>query len=295
MSLLADRMSRLSPYLFAELDRKKAAAIEKGLDVISLSIGDPDLPTPTSIVEAGQQALGDPANHHYPAYAGSSQFRMAAASWMKKRFGVELDPDNELVALIGSKEGIYHLAFVLVDQGDVALCPEPGYPVYAISTRLAGGQVHYLPLLAQNGFLPDLDAIDPQVCKKAKALWICYPNNPTGAVAPTSFLERCIEFAKRTNLVLCVDAAYSEITFDDYQAPSVLELPGGKEVAIEFHSFSKTYNMTGWRLGFCSRTPRCDQTAGQPEEQSRFGSMHRDTTGGYQSHGIVATACQANL
>ncbi len=247
---LAKRMQELAPYLFADLDRKKSEAQARGVDVISFTIGDPDLPTPDLIVEAGQAALADPANHKYPAYAGSKMFLEAAAAWMKKRFSVELDPQQEVAALIGTKEGIAHLSFALVGPGDVALCPEPGYPVYAIASRLAGGEVHALPLVEQNSFLPDLDAIPDQVADRAKLMWINYPNNPTGATADRDFLVKAVEFSKRHQLVLCADCAYSEIAFDGYRVQSVLELAGAREVAVEFHSMSKTYNMTGWRSGF---------------------------------------------
>jgi len=250
MKPLARRMKTLAPYLFADLDRKKNEALAKGVDVISLTIGDPDLPTPPEIVKAGQAALENPANHKYPSYAGSPAFKKAAADWMQRRFSVELDPQSEITALIGTKEGIGHLPFALVDEGDVVLCPEPGYPVYAIATRLAGGEAYNLPLLAERDFLPDLDAIPAEVLRKTKALWINYPNNPTGACAGQEFLVKAVELAREHGFVLCADCAYSELTFDGYRPPSVLELPGAREVAVEFHSLSKTYNMTGWRVGF---------------------------------------------
>jgi LL-diaminopimelate aminotransferase len=252
MKELANRMKTLTPYLFADLDRKKQAAKARGVDVIALTIGDPDLPTPEAIVQAGQQALADPKNHRYPAYAGSPEFLSEAAAWMKRRFSVELDPAEEVTALIGTKEGIAHLSFALVDRGDVALCPEPGYPVYAIATRLAGGEVTYLPLTAEHDFLPDLDGIEADALKRAKLMWINYPNNPTAAIADVGFLERAVKLAREHELILCVDCAYSEITFDGYQAPSVLQLPGAREVAVEFHSLSKSYNMCGWRVGFAA-------------------------------------------
>jgi LL-diaminopimelate aminotransferase len=280
---LSGRMQKLAPYLFAELDRKRQEAQERGVDVISLTVGDPDLPTPPEIVEAGQKALTNPRNHRYPAYAGSPEFRQAAASWMQRRFGVDLDPDREVVALIGTKEGIGHLPFALVDPGDAVLCPEPGYPVYATATRLAGGEVHPLPLLAERSFLPDQDGVPPQVRKRAKALWINYPNNPTGATAPEEFLEKAVEFAEECRLILCVDCAYSEIAFDAYRPPSVLEIPGAREVAVEFHSLSKTYNMTGWRVGFI---------AGQPDVVGALGTLKSNLDSGVfgavQDAGIAA-------
>jgi len=247
---LAQRMNELSPYLFAELDRKKQEAQSRGVDVISFTVGDPDLPTPQEIVAAGREALADADNHHYPAYAGSQRFRQAAADWMKRRFAVELDPDEEILALMGTKEGIAHLPFVLVGPGDVALCPEPGYPVYAVATRLAGGEVHAMPLLSEKGFLPDFSAIPPGVLERARMIWINYPNNPTAAVADRKFLEQAVAFARQHGLVLCADCAYSEIAYDGLEVDSVLSIPGAREVALEFHSMSKTYNMTGWRIGF---------------------------------------------
>ncbi len=247
---LAQRMSLLEPYLFAELDKKKTQAREKGVDVISLSIGDPDLPTPKEIQDVAKEALTHPENHRYPDYAGSEKFRKAASVWMKRRFGIELDPEREIVSLIGSKEGIFNTSFVLAQNDDAILCPEPGYPVYAISARLAGAEPSFMPLLKENGFLPELSSIPGQVARKAVAMWINYPNNPTGAVASEDFLKQAIEFAHENDLVLCSDAAYSEICFDGYKAPSILELPGAMDVAVEFHSMSKSYNMTGWRVGF---------------------------------------------
>jgi len=256
---LAERMRALAPYLFAALDRKKEKLVARGVDVISLTIGDPDLPTPQEIVRAGQAALEDPANHRYPAYAGSAAFRREAAAWMQRRFGVALDPDEEIAALIGTKEGIAHLAFALIDPGTVALCPEPGYPVYALAARLAGGEAHVLPLRAEHGFLPRLDEIPAAVAQRARLLWINYPNNPTGAGAPVEFFEEAVAFARRHGLLLCADCAYSELAFDGYRAPSVLELEGAREVTVEFHSMSKTYNMTGWRVGFVAG---CRQAVG---------------------------------
>jgi LL-diaminopimelate aminotransferase len=249
-SPLAHRMSLLAPYLFADLDRKKEAAKARGVDVIALTIGDPDIPTPPAIVAAGAAALRDPETHRYPAYAGSPVFRQAAAEWFGRRYQVKLDPDQEVLALIGTKEGIGHLMFALVDPGDVVLCPDPGYPVYSIATRLSGGEPYFMPLTAEHGFVPDLDAIPKKVAGRAKALWINYPNNPTAAVAERAFLEKAVAFAHTHGCILCVDSAYSEIAFDGYRAPSVLELPDAREVTIEFHSLSKTYSMCGWRIGF---------------------------------------------
>jgi LL-diaminopimelate aminotransferase len=244
------RMEKLAPYLFADLDRKKNEAKAKGVDVISLTIGDPDIPTPEEIVKAGQKALSDPATHRYPSYSGSPAFRKAAASWMNRRFNVSVDPDRDLVVLTGTKEGIAHLPMALVDPGDVVLCPDPGYPVYSIATQLCGGEVFYLPLKEERAFLPDLDSIPDEVAIRSKALWVNYPNNPTAAIADLSFFERSVDFCRKHNCLLCVDSAYSEITFDGYQANSVFQVPGAMDVAVEFHSLSKTYNMCGWRVGF---------------------------------------------
>jgi LL-diaminopimelate aminotransferase len=253
MSLqLAERMSLLEPYLFADLDKKKAAAQARGLDVISLSIGDPDMPTPEAIVKAAAEAVADPSNHGYPAYQGSAAYRQACSSWMARRFSVELNPDTELVALIGSKEGIFHLTFVLCGPGDTVLCPEPAYPVYATATRLAGARPVFMPLRAEAGFLPDLSQIATEDAQRAKAMWINYPNNPTGAVADRSFLESAVAFCREHDIVLCSDAAYSEIAFDGHDPMSIFQIPGAAQVAVEFHSMSKSFNMTGWRVGFAA-------------------------------------------
>lgn len=247
---LSRRIKNLPPYLFAELDRRVAAKRASGVDVISLGIGDPDLPTPPHVVDALQAAVADPATHQYPAYEGSPAFRSSVAEWYGRRFGVALDPETEVLALIGSKEGLAHLSVAYVDPGDEALIPDPGYPVYGIGTALAGGVPVDLPLAAEDGFLPRLDAA--RVTPRTRLLWLNYPNNPTAAVADLDFFERAVAFARRNDILLCHDAAYSEITFDGYVAPSILQVPGARDVAIEFGSLSKTYNMTGWRLGFAA-------------------------------------------
>src|SRR5262249_23021145 len=244
----AARIERLPPYLFAELDRKVAARRAEGVDVISLGIGDPDLPTPPHIVAALAEAAADPATHRYPSYYGLPAFKEAIAAYYERRFGVGLDPEAEVLPLIGSKEGLAHLSFALVDRGDRALVPDPGYPVYAISTTLAGGEAVPMPLTARRGFLPDLAS--QAVPEATSLMWIGYPSNPTGAVADAGVFAEAVAFARRPDLLLCHDAAYSEITFDGYVAPSVLQVPGAKDVAVEFGSLSKTYNMTGWRLGY---------------------------------------------
>jgi LL-diaminopimelate aminotransferase len=244
------RLQALPPYLFAEMDRLKQEQVRKGADIISLGIGDPDLPTPPHIIQALAQAAADPANHQYPSYEGMLSFRTAAADWYRSRFGVTVDPQTEVLSLIGSKEGIGHFPLAFVNPGDVVLVPDPAYPVYQAGTLFSGGVVHLMPLTRANGFLPDLAAIPREVLKRAKILWLNYPNNPTGAVAPREFLARAVEFAHQHGLILAHDAPYSEVAFDGYRPESVLNVPGAKEVAVEFHSLSKTYNMTGWRLGF---------------------------------------------
>lgn len=246
----AKRIQELSPYLFAEIDRKKNALKAQGVDIISLGIGDPDLPTPAHIVERLRHAAGDPANHRYPDYEGLPSFRRAAADWYRARFNVSLDPEREVVSLIGSKEGIAHMPIAFVDPGDIVLCPDPGYPVYAVGTGFCGGAVHRMPLRKENDFFPDLDAIPAGIRRGAKLMWLCYPNNPTSAIATREFFARAIDFAEQNEVILCHDAAYSEIYFDGVRPISLLELEGAREVAIEFHSLSKTYNMTGWRIGF---------------------------------------------
>jgi LL-diaminopimelate aminotransferase len=242
-------MARIPPYLFAEIDRKVAAKRAAGVDVITLDIGDPDMPTPSHIVEAGTRALRDPANHRYPSYYGLRALRVAVAEWYGRRFEVELDPDTEVLPLIGSKEGIAHLPIALVDPGDAVLCPDPGYPVYVTGAIMADAEPYHLPLREENGFLPDLAAIPDDVVRRARLLWLNYPNNPTAAVATDEFFRQAIEFCREHDIVLAHDAPYTEIAFDGYRAPSILEYEGARDVAVEFHSLSKTYNMTGWRAG----------------------------------------------
>ncbi len=245
----AKRISGIHPYLFAEIDKKKQELIEKGVKIIDLGIGDPDKPTPERILGKFHKAVDDPSNHNYPPYEGIKEFRTAVADWYKKRFGFSLDAEKEVLSLIGSKEGIAHVFLAFVDPGDVALIPDPGYPVYQVATLLAGGTPYSVPLLKENAFLPDLKSIDKSVIKKSKLLFINYPNNPTGAVAGEGFLKEAVKFCKDNDLLLCSDLAYSEVAFNGYRPMSVLQIPGAKEVSIEFHSLSKTYNMTGWRIG----------------------------------------------
>lgn len=246
----ADRLQKLPPYLFAEIDRVKRQIVRTGVDVIDLGVGDPDLPTPPHIIEALHRAALDPANHRYALDLGMPVLREAIANWYGRRFGVRLDPSTEVLPLIGSKEGIGHIPFAFVDQGDVVLVPDPGYPVYRATTILAGGEPFLMPLREENGFLPELEKIPPEVCRRAKMLFINYPNNPTAAVCDREFFERVVAFARRHGIIVCHDAAYTELAYDGYRASSFLEVDGAREVAIEFHSLSKTYSMTGWRIGF---------------------------------------------
>jgi LL-diaminopimelate aminotransferase len=246
----AERLGKLPPYLFKEIDRKKAEVMARGVDIIDLGVGDPDLPTPTHIIQAMKRAVEDPANHQYPSYSGMHDFKYAVAEWYEGRFGVELDPESEVVSLIGSKEGIAHLPLAYINPGDVALVPSPAYPVYHIATMFAGGETYVMPLLGENSFLPDLGAIPSQVAERAKLMFINYPNNPTAAVADLVFFNRVVEFANKNEILVCHDAAYTEMAYDGYRPPSFMEADGAKEVALEFHSLSKTYNMTGWRIGF---------------------------------------------
>ena len=251
MIQIADRLRRLPPYLFAEIDRKKRDVRARGVDVIDLGIGDPDLPTPPHIVRALQTAAANPEHHRYPSYEGMPAFRQAVARWYGRRFGVALDPETEVLALIGSKEGTAHMPLAFVNPGDVVLVPDPGYPVYSTGAWFAGGECHFMPLRRQNGFLPDLGAIPADVARRAKLMYLNYPNNPTAAVASPAFFKGVVEFARRFDLLVCHDAMYSELCFDGYDPPSFLATDGAKDVGVEFHSLSKTYSMTGWRLGFC--------------------------------------------
>jgi LL-diaminopimelate aminotransferase len=248
---LAARIRELPPYLFADIDRKKSELRKQGKDLIDLGIGDPDLPTPAHIVAAMQAAAAEPRYHRYPSYEGMQSFREAAVKWYANRFGVrDLDANKECCALIGSKEGIAHFPVAFVDPGDLVLVPDPGYPVYATWTRFVGGEVYYMPLRRENAFLPDLKAIPTEVARRAKIMWINYPNNPTAALATRDFYREVVEFAVKHDIIVASDVAYSEIFFEGEPPASFLEVPGAKEVGIEFQSLSKTYNMTGWRVGF---------------------------------------------
>ena len=250
----AQRLGRIPPYLFAEIDRKVQQKKKAGVDVISLGIGDPDLPTPARIVSVLQEAAADPANHRYPSYFGLTELRDAIAGWYRQRFDVSLDAATEILPTLGSKDGISHTPLALVDPGDVVLAPDPGYTVYATGAIMAGADPYLMPLTAANHWLPELDAIPGDVADRARLMWLNYPNNPTAAVAGREFLEKAVEFCRRHDIVLCHDAPYSEICFGGYRPISLFEIPGAKEVGLEFHSLSKTFNMTGWRIGWlCGR------------------------------------------
>lgn len=247
---VSERLEKIPPYLFAEIDRKIDEAKAKGIDIISLGIGDPDKPTLQPVVDEMHKAIDNPKNHDYPPYNGTAEFRKAASDWMKKRFGVDVDPDKEVLANIGSKEAIAHVFFAFVDKGDYTLVPDPGYPVYKNATIFAGGTPYAMPLLEENGYLPDFDKIPEDIAKKSKIMFLNYPNNPTGAVADLDFFKKAVDFCKKYDILLCHDMAYCEMTYDGYVAPSILQVEGAKDIAIEFYSHSKSYNMTGWRVGF---------------------------------------------
>jgi len=246
---LARRIEKLPPYLFAEISKKVAAKRAAGVDVVSFGIGDPDMPTPPHILDSLLEAAKDPTNHRYPESEGLPEYRRAVADWYERRFGLRFNPDSEVQALIGSKEGIAHIALCLIDPGDVALVPDPGYPVYSVGTLFAGGEPHYLPLREENAFLPDFSEVPEAVARRAKVLWLNYPNNPTGAVADLAFFEEAVRFARRYDIAVCHDGPYSEVAYDGYRPVSFLQAPGARDVGIEFHSLSKSYNMTGWRIG----------------------------------------------
>jgi LL-diaminopimelate aminotransferase len=247
---VSNRLKSIPPYVFAEIDKKRQVVAARGVDVINLGIGDPDQPTPPHIVDAMKKAVEQPANHKYPPFGGLPEYKQAAAEWMEQRFGAQFDPANEVTSLIGSKEGIHNIIMAYVDPGDVALIPDPAYPVYRTSTILAGGTPHFMPMTPANNFLPDLDAIPADVAKKAKLMFLNYPNNPTAATCDLQYMEKAVAFAKKHDILLVHDLAYSEMTFDGFVAPSIFEVPGAKDIAIELHSLSKMHNMTGWRVGF---------------------------------------------
>lgn len=269
----ASRLLQLPPYLFKEIDRLRDQVRQRGVDIIDLGVGDPDQPTPQHVIDRLCQAAQDPATHKYPAYSGLSTFREVAAGWVAQRFGVKLDAASEVITLIGSKEGLAHFPLAFVNPGDVVLYPSPAYPVYYSSTIMAGGVPVAMPLLKQNGFLPDLEAIPAEVLAKAKVIIINYPNNPTAAVADLDFYKQVVAFAQRHGLMVVSDAAYTEMAYDGYRPPSFLEVEGAREVGIEFHSLSKTYNMTGWRLGFAVGNAELVAGLGQVKSQIDSGAF----------------------
>jgi len=249
---LASRIDKVPPYLFVEISRKIAEKKAQGIEVISFGIGDPDLSTPDSVVERLRETALDSPNHRYPETAGLPEFRQAAADWYQRRFQISLDPGTEILSLIGAKEGVGHAGLCFIDPGDIALVPDPGYPVYSVGTWFAGGECYWMPLKEENGWLPDLDAIPADVASKAKVMWLSYPNNPTGAVAEPDYFEQVVAFAKRYEVAVLHDACYTEVAFDGYKPVSFLQTPGAMDVGIEFHSLSKSYNMTGWRIGLAA-------------------------------------------
>ena len=245
----ASRIEKVPPYLFVGISRKIAEKRAQGIDVISFGIGDPDIPTPENVVDKLRETALDSPNHRYPETDGLPEFRQAVADWYQRRFGISVHPDKETLPLIGAKEGIGHAALCFIEPGDIALVPDPGYPVYSVGTWFAGGECHWMPLLEENGWMPDLDAIPEDVADKAKVIWLNYPNNPTGAIADAGYFAKVVEFAKAHDIAVMHDASYSEVAFDGYRPISFLETPGAIDVGVEFHSLSKSYNMTGWRLG----------------------------------------------
>jgi LL-diaminopimelate aminotransferase len=246
---LAKRIEKLPPYLFVEIIKKMNEKKSHGEDVISFAIGDPDLPTPPHILDRLCQATQDSENHHYPETEGLPELRQAIAHWYERRFNLAFNPDKEVLPLIGSKEGIGHIALCFIDPGDIALVPDPAYPVFSLGTMFAGGESYFLPLLEENDFLPNLDKVPSSIADQAKLMWINYPNNPTSAIADLNFFERVVHFGKKYDIAVCHDAAYTEVAFDGYRPPSFLQSPGAREIGVEFHSFSKSYNMCGWRIG----------------------------------------------
>ncbi len=257
------RIDTIPPYLFAQIDKKKAEAQAKGIDIINLGIGDPDTPTPDFVIEAMAKAIRDPRTHDYPPYEGIPEFRKAVAEWYQDRFNVSLDPQSEVLSLIGSKEGIAHAFLTFLDPGDIAILPDPGYPAYKVNTLIAGGVPYVVPVNEENNYEIDFDKIDPAILPKANVLFINYPGNPTGAVASDEFFERTIHFGKKHNILICMDNAYSEVYFDGKPPRSILEFKGAKDIAIEFHTLSKTFNMTGWRLGMAVGNAEAIQALGK--------------------------------
>lgn len=252
----AQRIAGIKPYYFAQLNQKIAGLRAKNIDIIRLDMGSPDLPPADFIVDALVESARKPSSHGYTPNGGTPSYKHAVADYYARRFGVELDPESEVLGLIGSKEGLFNLSQALIDPGDVALVSDPGYPVYTSGTLIAGGEVYPLPLLAENQFLPDLDAIPAEVARRAKIMWLNYPNNPTGAIAPLSFFKKAVEYAREYEILIAHDAPYTDVCFDGYLAPSLLQVPGASDVAVEFNSLSKAYNMGGWRLGMAVGNPQ---------------------------------------
>ena len=246
----ADRLQALPPYVFARLDELKARAREQGLDLIDLGMGNPDGPAPQPVIEAAIAALHNPANHGYPPFEGTSSFRRAITNWYRRRYDVDLDPDSEALPLLGSKEGLTHLALAYINPGDLVLVPSPAYPAHFRGPAIAGGKIHQLILKPENDWVIDIGAIPDSVAEQAKILYFNYPSNPTGATAPREFFKDIVAFAKKYEILLVHDLCYAELAFDGYQPTSLLEIPGGKDIGVEFHTMSKTYNMAGWRVGF---------------------------------------------
>jgi len=282
---VAERVKKIPPYISAQIDKKIAELRKKGVDVVSLGVGDPDLPTPDNIIKEMEKAIWNPSYHRYPDYEGSLEFRKAVAEYYRKHFGVELNPENEVMALIGSKEGIVNLTYAFVDNNDYALIPDPAYPIYKTATLFAGGIPYAMPLLKENNFLPDFSNIDTGIAKKAKLMFLCYPNNPTSAVADRKFFEEAVEFAKTYDIVVCNDSAYNEITYDGYESPSILAAKGAEDVAIELGSLSKPYRMTGWRIGYA---------VGNPEIMAALGKIKTNVDSG-QFTAIQDAAIEALL
>jgi LL-diaminopimelate aminotransferase len=250
----ADRLTALPPYLFEDIDQKKRAAIAAGRDVIDLGVGDPDRPTPDFVIKRMLEAVPVPSNHRYPHGTGLPEFKRAAADWFAARFGVELDARTEVLTLIGTKEGLGHLPLAVLNPGEVSLIPEPGYPVYNSATLFAGGTAHVMPLRPKHGWTPDLDAVPTDIRRRARLMFLNYPNNPTAATCTLEFFQEAVKFARANDLLIAQDAAYSELYFDE-RPPSILQVAGAKDCCIEFHSLSKSFNMTGWRLGFAVGNP----------------------------------------
>ncbi|MGK2966900.1 MAG: LL-diaminopimelate aminotransferase [Tepidiformaceae bacterium] len=246
---LARRVESLPPYLFAEISKKIAAKRASGIDVVTFAIGDPDIPTPGHIMAELHRAADEPSNHRYPESEGLPELRQSIADWYDRRFETKFDPFKETLPLIGSKEGIAHMALCLIDPGDIALVPDPGYPVYEIGTMFAGGTSYRVPLKREDGWLPNFDTIPEDVAQKAKLMWLNYPNNPTSAVADIGFFEKAVAWAKKYDVALLHDNPYCDVAYDDYRPVSIFQVPGARDVAVEFNSWSKIYNMTGWRIG----------------------------------------------